>query len=488
MNSEDAVLIIFFVAASIAWAVFTVAMDAEGAGTPIWEPFDHEIDEDPVSNFGGGGVAARGPNNVIYRVWQDHDYALYISYTSDNGTTWPSIQIIDSAWKGHTDLGLGGIVILANNTTLVHFTTSDADDTYNSYLACRWDWSGSWEIIKVYGGIMDMTRPKMAVNETTVLLWYIYDTDTPKHKTFDPITKVVEPDEGSPPATWIATFNGGPEDYDITVNQSGYFILCHRSWSGSTYQFHIRDFELTHDAIYATVGGSTKVPYGVTIACTSDDLFVVGTVVIYAGINYYGLMIWHGDTPWGVMPGESVQYVDTREVDKYSMGSCINDDDLITFYWANDTGGGGDTYISKMTGYIDFDDEEWEAAIVNGVYDYGTDDDEWFATTWYDCKYPIVEGYSVNIPNAGWMGHHTWKNEVGSPDDYAFALYWNASFHWYDWSPPDGPRGDDYDDTTTTESPIDMTQVGELWVLLAVTAALVCLARTYKMHIYRKRW
>lgn len=488
MNAEDAVLIIFFVAATIIWAIMT-ATDAEGAGTPIWQPVEYNIDENPLG-AGASDNAARGPNNIVYRAWQDDDWSIKVSYTENNGSSWSTSTVINSAWEGHTSVGLGGIVILANNTTCVHFITEDADDAYNSYLAFRWNWSGAWDLREVYGSeSTGMAYPKMALNETHILLMYCVGGNTLRFKTYELATDTFSTGPVTLPTVWIGTWTNA-FDYDITVNLSGKFIIASETWSGVSYRYYVRDLDLDHVVVYADTEATIWEVYRVNLMCRSDDTLVIGCTFYYSAGPSYGLHVLHQSIPWGAFSLVNVNAANDYVLDVGSLGSCIDDDDRITLYWANDTGGGGGTYVSMVTGEGDYTEEEWEEAVVDAVYDYGTDDDAWNALGWYDGRYPIVGGYSVNIPNGGWMGQHIWTDEQGSPDDYAFALYWNASFHWYDWSedPGPGPNGNGYDDTTTTESPIDMSQVGELWVLLAITAVLVGLARTYKMHIYRKRW
>lgn len=487
MNSEDAVLVIFFVVVTVIGAIFMGAGDAEGARTPIWAPVEYMIDESPTGGMMADG-AARGPNNIVYRAWQDDDYSIKVSYTDNNGSSWSVSTVINSAWRGHTYVALGGIAVLANNTTMVHFITEDADDNYNSYVACRWNWEGSWDIIEIYGhATTGMSRPKMTVNETCVLLTY-YNNLEVRYKHFWPSNSDVIPLPNILPEDWLPAAEGNIEDYDVTVNQSGYFIITGKTWSGSNYRYYTRDLNGTHAVVYATEPTGLVKPYGVQLVCTSEDTFAIGCTWDRLGTSL--ILHFYETTQWG---GFISRYINaqTMDIDSQSLGSCIDDDDRLTYYWANDTDEGGGTYISKTTALINATEETWEGNIVDAVYDYGTDDDEWWEFGWYNGKYPVVGGYSVNIPNAGWMGQHIWKDEVGSPDDYAFALYWEASFHWYDWGPPDGPGpddDDDYDDTTTTVSPIDMTLMGELWVLLAGTAMFVSLARIYKMHIYRKRW
>ena len=492
MNSEDAVLIIFFVAATIAWAIFMGAEDAEGAGTPIWEPDEYMIDETPLASSRNVPFAARGPNNIVYRVWQDDDYAIKVSYTQNNGSSWSDSLVISSSFEGMTSSSIGGIVVLANNTTCVYFLTIDGEDDNNQYVAFRWNWAGAWDIRKIYGGTTAYGYPKMALNGTHLLFMSVYGGNTLAWKTYDLEADTFSTIPATTPEIWVGSWNNA-NDYDITVNMSGKFIIASESWSGTSYRYYIRDLDKDHAVLYGDTGATVWEVYTVNLMCRSNDTLVIGLMGYHGGQTTYFMQVMNQVTPWG---GFSVVHVNNLGaagpgMDVDSLGSNIDDDNRIYFYWANDTLGGGDVYISKMRGEGGYTEEEWEEAIVDRVYDYGTDDDAWYASSWYDGRYPIVGGYSVNIPNVGWMGHHIWRDEQGAPDDYAFALYWNASFHWYDWSPPgNGGGGDDdeYDDTTTTVSPIDMTQMGELWILLAGTAMFVSLARIYKMHIYRKKW
>jgi hypothetical protein len=492
MSDSGFVFWSLFVVTLIGTLVMLALEDAEGAGTPHWEPDGDVIDEIPTGGY-ANPHAARGPDNIVRRVFQDHDYALKVAYTDDNGSSWSYSTVIDAAWKGHTNSIIGGIVVLANNTTIVHFIADNADDNYNSYVACRWNWSGSWDIIKVYGrSSTALGYPQMAVNETTVLLTYVTGGNTVRYKTFDPTDSTVTPVAGTLPTQWVGAFTYS-YDYDVTVNQSGYFIICMKTWSGSVYRFYVRDLDLTHAVVYASAASGVWQMYGVSVMCTSDDTFVIGAGLYWAGGSQEGVVVFHEPTQWSGFIRRDIGLNGQLDVyDWFSVGSCIDDDDDVTFYWANDTGGGGDVHISKMTAAYTASEATWEANIVNAVYDYGTDDDSWYHTDWYDGKYPVVGGYSVNIPDNGWMGHHTYKDEQGSPDDYSFALYWNATFHWYDWSPPagPGPGPGPGPDEPTPDPGIDWNInpdqfIGLLWLIFIALCAFIALAD--KVHEISKR-
>lgn len=472
------------------WIIFTVTLvgslvmfileDAEGAGTPIWEPDEYKIDENPLGAVYNVPMAARGPNNIVYRVWQDDDFAIVVSYTDDNGSTWPwpASQVIASSFEGMTSSAIGGIVVLANNTTCVYFSTVDGEDDYNLYVAFRWEWAGAWDIREIYGGATALAFLKMALNETHLLFMCVSGGNTLRWKTYELATGTFDP--LGVPEVWIASWNNA-YDYDITVNMSGKFIIASESWSGSQYRYYIRDLDLDHAVIYLNTGATVYEIYCVNLMCRSDDTLVIGYTWFYNGQSSYAIAVWNQTAPWAGFTGVSVNYMGIAGpgLDVYSLGSNIDDDDRIYFYWANDTLTGGDVYISKMRGEGGYTEAQWEAAIVDQVYDYGTHDDEWYAASWYDGRYPIVGGYSVNIPNGGWMGQHIWRDEQGDPDDYAFALYWNASFHWYDWEPglggpgpgPSGDGGDDYFDNFTT------AMVGNLWVFFVLVALVATVLR-----------
>lgn len=470
------------------WVLFTVTLigslvmlameDTEGAGTPIWEPDLGGIDETPLGATYNVPFAARGPNNIVYRVWQDDDYAIKVSYTDNNASSWAVSTVIDSAWKGHTSVGIGGIVVMANNTTCVHFTTVDADDTYNTYLAFRWNWAGAWDVREVYGSDSEgMSFPKMAINQTHIALLYVTGGNTIRFKTYNMATDTFSSIPSETPEMWVAAWSNAG-DYDITVNQSGYFIIASESWSGSSYRYYIRDLDKVHAVIYADTAAAVSEVYCVNLMCRSDDTLVIGHTMFWNGGLRYGIQVMNQSAPWGVFTKVLLNWETGYELDVMSLGSCIDDDDFITFYWANDTGGGGATYISKMTQLGDASEEEWESAIQDAVYDYGTDDDAWYASSWYDGRYPIVGGYSVNIPASGWMGHHIYMNEVGTPDDYAFALYWSVTFNWYDWGPggPGGPGDDDDEPDPGIEWNINPDAfIGLLWLIFITLCVCVAL-------------
>lgn len=475
MNDSSFVFWYIFVITLIGSMLMLALEDVDGAGTPIWEPDGYMIDEVPINGW-NVPHAARGPNNIIYRVWQDDDYAIRVSYTANNGSSWVVSTVIASTFEGMTSASIGGIVILANNTTCVYFTTYQGEDDYNSYVAFRWNWAGfSWEIREIYGGGAAVTGyPKMALNGTHLLFMSLSGTNTLRGKTYNLATDTFSTGPGTTPSVWDPS-DGNSYDYDITVNMSGKFIIAAETWSGSTYRYYIRDYDKDHAAIYANTDMAVSEVYAVNLMCRSDDTLVIGHTVYWYGMGYWGLQVMRQATPWGGFSRVMVNWADDYELFLPSLGSCIDDDDFITFYWANDTGGGGATYISKMTGEGEYTEAQWEAAIVDGVYDYGTDDDEWYASSWYDGRYPLVGGYSVNIPNAGWMGHHIWMDEVGSPDDYAFALYWNATFHWYDWEPPEEPEEPEGDPGRFMDFPAPSldTLVAGLWWIFMVMAMMI---------------
>jgi len=401
------------------------------AGTPIWEP-EEEINYNAMQS--SAKWSARGPNNIVYRAYIEANMALNVSFTSDNGTTWNDTQIIDAAWKSHTNLIIGGLCVMANNTTLVHFIANGADDLYNSYIACRWNWSGDWDIIKIFGsGSTGMAYPKMAINETKVLLTY-FTANHIRTKVFDPSDSSVVPIAPTLPSSWFPAADSNGYNYDICVNQSGLFIIATMGWSGANYRYYVRDLEGVHGAVYATEPWGLYKPYGVNLVCTSDDLFALGAIMATGG-NFW-ILHQYEVTQWG---GFAYTIIDSQTDDKdyYGLGHSIDVNDYLTYYYSDATGTGEDVYISKTRALIDASEATWESNIIHGVYDYGTDNDAWRATGWYCEKYPVVQGQSVNIPLTGYMGEHTYKNELGTPDDYSFALYWNATFYWYDWSVPD---------------------------------------------------
>ena len=402
--------------------------DAEGAGTPIWVPEEYMIDEDPTSAKGSVG-AARGPNNFLYRVWQDDDYAIVVSWTENNGSSWTDSVVINSVWKAHTFVSLGGICVLANNTTLVHFTALNADDAYNSYIACRWEWAGAWDIITVYGGAASGgSAPKMAVNETHVLMTYFLANNI-AYKVFDPSDSTVDPIAEDLPTMWFEAADTNSYNYAITVNQTGIFIIARNTWGGTFYRYYTRDLYGEHAAIYIQEPWGLYQMYGAQLVCNSDDLLALGAIMLGGG-NYW-IVHFYETTPWGAF---SYRVINSNSADKdvYSLGVSLSVNDYLTYYFANGTGSGEQVEVSKTTALIDSSEETWEVGIIDAVYDYGTDTDGWYSHGWYNGKYPVVGGYSVNIPQTGWMGGHIWMDEVGTPDDYAFALYWNATFYWYD--------------------------------------------------------
>jgi hypothetical protein len=474
VNDSSFTFWVIFVVTLVGSLVMLAMEDAEGAGVPYWEPEEYLIDENPLGSYHSSNVA-RGPDNIVRRLWQDDDYALMVSWTANNGSTWTVSEIVGPAWLGHTSLAMGGIVVLANNTTIAHFTTLNADDVYNSYVACRWNWTGPWDIIEIYGSAVNgVGYPKMAVNETCVLLTY-YMTNAIRYKRFYPSNSAVFPTAAFLPLSWFPAADSNQYDYDVTVNQTGYFIIASKTWSGVSYRYYIRDLNGTHAVVYAALWSSVMSSSSMTIMSTSDDGFCLVMAIQYYGMNYYGIAVFHTHTPWGGFQYELIQYANNYVMDIDSVGTCIDSTDNVAIYWANDTGAGGGTYISKTRSHYQDDEVDWESKTVDGVYDYGTDDDLWRSTGWYDGKYPVVGGYSVNIPIAGWMGEHIWKDEVGTPDDYGFALYWNASFHMYDWEPEEpgpggpGPGGgpDSVEDLFTNW---DDELLGSLWILFALIA------------------
>jgi len=449
-------------------ALWFVGSDgAEGAGTPIWEP-DDPITYNAAQTRAAG--SARGPNNVIYRAYiATTGMSLNVSFTDDNGSSWSDSEVIDTAWKGHTTLVLGGIVVMTNNTTLVHFVANGADDAYNSYIACRWNWSGDWDVIKVYGSAATgMSYPKMAINETKVLLTY-YTASTIRYKIFDPSDSSVDPPAINLPSAWLPAADSNIANYGITVNQSGLFIIAGQTWSGSVYRYYVRDLYGEHAPIYANLWSGVLSTYSVTIMSTSDDCFSLTCVVHYPGLGYIGLMVFHGVAPWSLSLYETPNYASGYLLDYNSLVGSIDVDDYVTMYWADDTGPGGDVHIAKMTAHFQADESTWESAYQIEIYDYGTDDDLWVRHDYYNGKYPVVDGHSVNVPLDGWMGGHVYKDELGSPDDYTFALYWNATFYWYNWTAPEEPEPDPDpgDDNATADS------FGVWWDTSCITSTII---------------
>ena len=70
------------------------------------------------------------------------------------------------------------------------------------------------------------------------------------------------------------------------------------------------------------------------------------------------------------------------------------------------------------------------------------------------------------------MGQHGYKLEAGSPDYYSYALYWNATFYMYDWSPPPDPDPDPDPDGNG-----DSLGIGEIcssnWLILLVMLVML---------------
>lgn len=476
------------------WMLFTVTLigglvmaaqdDAEGAGYPYMEPFEEVIDEDPQTNGYNSAWAARGPNNIIYRVWPGNNYAIRVSYApSDHRSEpWDVTTVISSAFEGMTSSSIGGIVVLANNTTCVYFRTVGGEDTCNHYVAFRWAWEGAWDIREIYGGSNVFAYLKMALNGTHLLFMSVSGGNTLRWKTYELATDTFSTAPDNAPETWVGAWNNA-NDYDITVNMSGKFIIASESWSGSSYRYYVRDLDLDHVVVYADTQHNLAEIYCINLMCRSDDTLVFGFTWYYHGQTSYGLETMYQTVPWGGVTRVIWNYMGIAGpgLDVYSLGSNIDEDDRIYFYWANDTLTGGDTYISKVRGEGDYTTEEWDAAIADRVYDYGTDDDSWYVQGWYDGRYPIVGGYSVNHPIVGWIGHHIYRDEVGDPDDYEFALMWNATFNDYDWEEgpggpgdgggPSGAEGDDLFPNFTAEA------LRSLWVFFILLALIATVLR-----------
>ena len=479
------------------WALFVVTFigslvmlameEAEGAGYPYMEPFEEVIDEDPNTNGYNSAWAARGPNNIIYRVWPGNNYAIRVSYapSDDRSEPWDVTTVITSAFEGMTSSSIGGIVVLANNTTCVYFRTVGGEDTCNLYVAFRWAWEGAWDIREIYGGGTVFGFLKMALNGTHLLFMSIATGNTLCWKTYELATDTFSSIPSTTPEIWDASWSHA-WDYDITVNMSGKFIIASESWSGSSYRYYVRDLDKDHAVVYVDTQHSISEVYCVNLMCRSDDTLVFGFTWYASGQVRYGLMVMYQSVPWGGVTRTYVNWGEAGEleIDVYSLGSCIDDDDFVTFYWANDTGSGDPTYISKMTGEGDATEAEWEGAIIDRVYDYGTDDDSWYVQGWYDGRYPIVGGYSVNLPASGWMGHHIYRNEVGDPDDYEFALYWNATFNDYDWEEGGGGGGYAPDWAGEDGGPwqIGLIYNADLWTMFIVTATFVGLVTAYRKY------
>lgn len=409
-----------------------IAIDAEGimyTEGPI---------DDNVFASGQECMAARGPNNVVYQAYVTDDYGINISYTSDNGSSWNDSVVISDTWLEHTLVLLGGIVVLANNTTLVHFYSEGADNPYDSYLAIRWKWSGAWDIRTIYSSdVTGANVPKMAVNDTEIILLTYWINAALRIKTFNMSTLTVNPAESILPTIWISG-NNQAHMYAISVNTTGKFIICAKDWTGSFYRYTFQDFEKDHVVIYFTMWAGVMVPEQQSFQITSDGYFVLGFSLNY--LTNYGHYNAYQSTEWGALTYVKIRYNTVATDYRYSVGSIIDTSDRVTYYWANDTGGGGGVDITKATEDYDASEAEWNTAITAGVYDYGTNDDAWSSGGWYSCRYPIVDGYSVNVPITGWMGLHIQRDEKGDPDDYYSRLYWNATFQWYDW--PTNGNGD----------------------------------------------
>jgi hypothetical protein len=472
------------------------AMDeAEGAGTPMWEPEIGYVDEIVAAGYHNGYVC-RGPDNIVRRVMQGDDYSLYVAYTSNNGSSWSTTEVIGSSWKAHTDVDIGGIVTHSNNTTYVFFWTADADDAYNWYLAARFNWTGSWYIKEIYGSpATSVTSPRMAINETHILMMGASPSNSLRWKTYNLATGALNNPPTNLPTLWVGAWTYA-NDYDITVNRSGDFIIASKSWSGSEYRMYIRDLELNHLPIYAGALGGVIATYGVEIAVLSDDTFVCGWAAWYNAFQYFMPVHYFQNTPWGGFTKRNIGWVDLPPGDLYSVGQCINANDKVTYYWANDTGAGGGVEISKTTCDYDAAEATWEANIVAAVYDYGTDDDAWYAYEWYDNIYPNVTGHEVNVPLTGWFGGHLWKNELGSPDDYAHAFYWNGSLYWFNWAPAGpgpgpgpggGGGGDDWAGDDGEPWAISPSDISDLWKLFIVTAMSVGVFTAFRQYLQRVR-
>ena len=551
MNAEDAVLIIFMVAATIVGALMG-AMDAEGHV----ELIDIQTgNADMPYSKGNNPHVAICPSGRFYVPYIDEDGNFNVAWSDDNRATWDDMTIQADGWKGETYMAISSIQTWANNTTVVLVRMEDADRDYDLYLFFLWGENdvsdpASWNYTQINaGGTHAITFSSMVFNRTGMLHIVWYEQVSIRRSTWDVADGEV--DLGSD--IWKSIANAQPMlqcDYNNDVWMSYVISSSFQGlvdWDDEVAMQVSRSVSRIQYSAFFVASDNTKVLTGHYQYLATHMVVVAYETVTNTSMTYN---LFQSDVDdW------STAYFTTGNIVGTTVSICL-------LRLETDS----EEYVSYTASY-DAIDAVWEGS-EEVLWNIPNDDDEarHFGTG-PNSVWPKIGGTSVCMPTGGVMYYWMWRDEKGAVDDYWEIVYSDgATFPTFIWSPPptittaslpegtvdtfysytlsatggDLPyswslviapawlnigssNGTIYgtpaaagsytvkarvtdniartDDETWTLTinvqvseggaaryPISMDEVGELWVLLAVTAVFVGLARTYKMHVYRKRW
>lgn len=375
----------------------------------------------------------RGPNNGLYYVFiQPDGLGLSVDFSSNSGGSWTEYEIVDAAWKGHSYIQIGGVQVSSNSTCVVYFNTLDADSTYDSYLAVRWGWSGSWVITNIWSSVTySMSFPKMAINDTDMILLTCFYNGALRYKTYDLDTDTVDPLIS--PILWLSETNAW--DYGITVNVSGKFILSAKTWSGSFMRYYTRDLEKIHATIYLQMWSSVIIPWMVGFECTDDDLFVIG--IAFNHLTAYSLQHYYQSTPWSGFIRIPVMPIGATTKFGYYTGCSmsVTQGDTVYYYVHYDTDVGGDGDIDMFHAQYDSVEGVWQGS-QETIYSATSQDDVIYGTGFYTGLFPYIDGKYANLPISGWCRAMVWRDEQGATDDYYSQIQWNCTWDSFIFSDP----------------------------------------------------
>jgi len=236
----------------------------------------HTADINEVQNYSWGlwdnPKVSRAPNNTLVHGWIGSDNGIYLSWSEDNGTSWTNQTVVDGTWKTLTYTRFGGVLIGSNNTTYVYFASTDTDHAFDTYLAIQWNGTDSWEITNLYGhATPQFNYLSMAINNTDCIIMTTHFNSNLYYRTYNPSTNDHEPNAGTIPTVYIAVEQA--YNYDVSANMSGDFYFGWRSWSGSFYQWNLRDMNKTESTITLSVPATYTTYF--SSACLLNDIFIV---------------------------------------------------------------------------------------------------------------------------------------------------------------------------------------------------------------------
>lgn len=511
MNDEDAIFIICLFTATIIGGIVMGAMDAN-ADTPAGDEQEIQSGSDLGAYYSETSAFCRQMNGTlwVFSVWEDPAdttlRTLYGYFSSDNGSTWNTIVVSDSEDAGYDASGYPELVVeacaLSNNSIILGILTFDywGSSSKSEYtILCHWNNSdlSQWEFVSgYYASNADVRYGGMGVNETDKIAYsfcgyvtgynvlvYSFDPETRTTALMGSIYNRRAQSPKQAPKTWLFWNNSDVWNCIFCFEPgTGVMLTCYNVTSPTlTVAWDHRVISTTYDYMWDIV------------YCANGTYFWMGTNL--PGTAYFGWPYYHWYNP---DTDEGAPIMDRLKDESYwghwqlglsnydenfiqIVGFNYNTDEFAAFgghYW-------GDTAYFSGT----------EVAYFAEDYDVTSTFRYEFAATMPYQLYPRLESNHTQLPAT--LGFPTVSFcEYDSGDTNIdlwvdFNTSWPGVRGWTYFPPepepePEPEEPEDGDDDTSIRFKLD--EMGELWVLLAVTAVFVSLARTYKMHIYRKRW